>query len=373
MTSKWRNRVGNLSLAAASLLLFGTVTEGTARLLWPAAQGESCMQEHPKLFYVPMPHCTTSAKEPEGPLVSYRYNACGHRGAVACGPKPPGTLRIAGLGDSFTEGVMVAEEDTYLVRAAAAVSEAVGGPVEVHNLGVSGYDLLQYEGRLPEALALEPDAVTVGLLPNDLFHDVSESARRRLRERGEEIGIREAITERQHEHRKGLLRRARSWMRRSRAVLALQHGLFQSPSLYAALYTLRGTTGDYLSAELSPEWEERLRSTEQVLITMAGEAQRAGTPLVVIVIPQRIQVVLLGHGNAAGLDPHLPHRRVRAMGKRGGFEVVDFLVGLESVPDPGRLYYPVDGHLTTQGQRELGAFLARALVERGLLERTTGG
>jgi hypothetical protein len=104
-----------------------------------------------------------------------------------------------------------------------------------------------------------------------------------------------------------------------------------------------------------------------------AEAQRAGTPLVVIVIPQRIQVVLLGHGNAAGLDPHLLGRRVRAMGKRGGFEVVDFLVGLESVPDPGRLYYPVDGHLTTQGQRELGAFLARALVERGLLERTTGG
>lgn len=106
---------------------------------------------------------------------------------------------------------------------------------------------------------------------------------------------------------------------------------------------------------------------------MAGVARRAGTPLVVIVIPQRIQAVLVRDGNAAGLDPHLLGRRVRAMGERGGFEVLDFLVALESVPDPGRLYYPVDGHLTTQGQRDLGAFLARALVERGLLDRRTGG
>ena len=299
MASRWRNRAGNLALAATSLILFGLVAEGAARLLWPAERGESCMQEHPALSYVPTPHCERSAKEPEGPLVSYRYNACGHRGTLDCGPKPPGTLRIVGLGDSFTEGVMVAEADTYLVRAAVAVSEAIGRPVEAHNLGVSGHDLLQYQGRLPEALALDPDAVTVGLLPNDLFHDVSDSARRRLSERGEEIGTLAAIQERQYEHRKGLLRRARSWMRRSRAVLALQHGLFQSPSLYAALYTLRGATGDYLSAEFSPAWEERLRDTERVLTAMASEARRAGTPLVVIVIPQRIQAVLVGSGNAA--------------------------------------------------------------------------
>jgi len=360
-------------LAAASLFLFGLFAEGTARLLWPAVQGESCMQEHPKLSYAPIPGCTRSAKDPEGPLVSYRYNACGHRGAVGCGPKPPGTLRIAGLGDSFTEGVMVAEEDTYLVRAAAAVSEAVGVSVEAHNLGVSGHDLLQYQERLPEALALEPDVVTVGLLPNDLFHDLSDAARRRFQERGEEIGVRAAIKERQYEHRKGLLRRARGWMRRSRAILALQHALFQSPSLYAALYTRRGMTGDYLSADLSPEWEQRLRDTEAVLSSMAGEARRSGTPLVVIAIPQRIQAVLVRRGNAAGLDPRLLGRRLCAMGERAGFEVVDFLLGMESVPDPGRLYYPVDGHLTAQGQRELGAFLARALVERGLFDPAAGG
>jgi hypothetical protein len=292
---------------------------------------------------------------------------------VACGPKPPGTLRIAGLGDSFTEGVMVTEAETYLARAAAALEELAGGPVEAHNLGVSGHDLLQYQARLAEALALEPDAVTVGLLPNDLFHDVSDAALGRLEDRREEVGALEAIQERQDENRRGPRRRLRSFLTRSRAILALQHGLFQNDSLYAALYMGRGPTGDYLSTELSPAWEERLRDTERILAAMAGKARRSGAALVVVAIPQRIQAVLAGREGAHGFDPDAVGRRLRAMGERAGFDVVDFLVALRSHPDPGGLYYPVDGHLTAEGHRELGAFLARALVERGLVDTASGG
>jgi hypothetical protein len=60
-----------------------------------------------------IPNSVCVEKSPEGELMEYRFNRCGHRAGVECGPKPSGTYRIVMLGTSMTLGTPVAREKTF--------------------------------------------------------------------------------------------------------------------------------------------------------------------------------------------------------------------------------------------------------------------
>ena len=83
--------------------------------------------------------------------------------------KPPGTYRIAVLGDSFTMGSGVALEDTYHSRLERLLAEGSEGTrYECLNFGVAGYGLMNYVGTLRHrALRYAPDLILVGLTAND--------------------------------------------------------------------------------------------------------------------------------------------------------------------------------------------------------------
>ena len=72
----------------------------------------------------------------------FRINSQGLRDGEHAIPKPPGVLRIAVLGDSFTEALQVAAENAFwavLERRLAASPGLDGRAVETRNFGVSGY------------------------------------------------------------------------------------------------------------------------------------------------------------------------------------------------------------------------------------------
>jgi len=69
-------------------------------------------------------------------------------------PKPPNTLRIVAIGDSFTFGQFVNDDETYPAQLEVLLKEKLKGKynnVEVINLGVPGYDIeysiARYEKR----------------------------------------------------------------------------------------------------------------------------------------------------------------------------------------------------------------------------------
>ena len=105
-------------------------------------------------------------------------NALGMRGPEVASPKPPGTVRVLALGDSFTWGWGAAQRDTYpaqleeLLR--ARLRGGAGAPhVEVVNGGVSGYGTVQellWLDRLGPALA--PDVVVLFYYRNDFFNNL---------------------------------------------------------------------------------------------------------------------------------------------------------------------------------------------------------
>ena len=87
--------------------------------------------------------------------------------------KPEGTFRIVGLGDSFTLGYEVEQEDTFLYRLETDLKARGFERVEVVNLGVSGFGTSEELITLRhEGMAYDPDLVLLGYFVNDIQNNV---------------------------------------------------------------------------------------------------------------------------------------------------------------------------------------------------------
>lgn len=97
-------------------------------------------------------------------------NALGFRDRRLPGPKPPGTMRVVVLGDSFTQGYGVEEEQAYPRRLERLLdTREPARRHEVVNLGVPGACPLDYVAHLRDVgLGYDPDLVLVGLMANDV-------------------------------------------------------------------------------------------------------------------------------------------------------------------------------------------------------------
>lgn len=128
------------------------------------------------------------------PVGGYRLdgvstNSRGVRGASEHAVlKPAGARRIVVLGDSFTWGLGVRDEETW-----PAVLQSLQDGVEVINLGVIGYGTDQQYLRLcEEGLRYEPDLVILGFFGPDAVRNVRrfrDSAKPRFTIAGEELRL----------------------------------------------------------------------------------------------------------------------------------------------------------------------------------------
>ncbi len=142
---RWLGRLG--------LLLFGLVlamvgAELGVRMLSPRGYenilintpdfyDDSIFQADTELRQVLKPGAVALMQTPEF-RTEVRVSSLGTRGPEL-GEKAPGTLRVLTVGDSFTLGVQVDEDETFSGRLGPLLSEALGVPVEVVNGGVDGY------------------------------------------------------------------------------------------------------------------------------------------------------------------------------------------------------------------------------------------
>lgn len=99
-----------------------------------------------------------------------RVNAQGFRGPELSPTKPPGTVRVAGIGDSVMFGWGVGEEELYLARLARLLAEREPGVRwEWINSAVPGYSTpIEVEVLEDRVLRYAPDLVIVGFVPNDV-------------------------------------------------------------------------------------------------------------------------------------------------------------------------------------------------------------
>lgn len=100
----------------------------------------------------------------EGHRLTVSYNSLGYRSPEYRLERVPGTKRVVVLGDSFTEGGGVNDDEVF-----TRLLEKALGNVEVINLGVYGYNTAQEYLTLKEVgLKFAPDAAVLVVFTNDI-------------------------------------------------------------------------------------------------------------------------------------------------------------------------------------------------------------
>lgn len=87
---------------------------------------------------------------------------------VEPGPKPPRVKRVVVIGDSFTAGQGVHEDDTYPRHLARLLDVAEPGAYQVRACAIRGFDFPAIEGLIEKALEYEADLVVYGMVLNDV-------------------------------------------------------------------------------------------------------------------------------------------------------------------------------------------------------------
>jgi hypothetical protein len=128
-------------IAIATIAFIAACSEVVARVVWAEHEEDACYLSHgPKGGHF-LPNCISRTKIAEGPWVENSYNSCGYRTLEQCGPKPPGTTRIAVLGSSFSYGYAVLYKSAYITQAQQMLTRECRRPVEFQNLSVPALPL----------------------------------------------------------------------------------------------------------------------------------------------------------------------------------------------------------------------------------------
>jgi len=193
VTARARGLLQGLALAAASILCFLVLLEGVFRVAGDRLRPElatrrifdgrwttllDCYPSNPRGYFdidlrtkendtryrrlAPRRFDVIQRYHPWA--VESRYNALRFRDAPL-GPKPPGVRRVMVLGDSFTEGQGVKQQET----AVAVLGRLLDAPgrVEVRSAARRGTDFPELFGTFEEILPFEPDVVVYALVLND--------------------------------------------------------------------------------------------------------------------------------------------------------------------------------------------------------------
>jgi hypothetical protein len=112
----------------------------------------------------------------------FHTNSLGYRDVERTAHRPPGVTRIMALGGSNTFGAGVGNPETWPAQLERALAEALDRPIEVWNLGHSGYMTRQKLAQGRRALAFEPDLFVLQIYnvgPRCLLADTDHQARLR--------------------------------------------------------------------------------------------------------------------------------------------------------------------------------------------------
>ena len=146
------------------------LAEITVRVLCPQEVGPPRFAFDQTLGYIPVPGQKARRNLPGVYDFTYSNNSQGLRGSREYGPKRPGTCRVLLLGDSFTYGFGVNDDQTFAHHLEQYLRQR-NLPAEVINAGNPGKGT-DYELKVFQTMGvqLHPDLTVLCFFPND-FQD----------------------------------------------------------------------------------------------------------------------------------------------------------------------------------------------------------
>ncbi len=267
-----------------------------------------------------------------------QINSGGFRGPEVARSKPPGTVRIAVLGDSYTEAIQVPNEDTFASVAARKLAQCPllkGRRVEALNFGVDGYGTAQELLTLREKVwAYQPDIVVLAIF---LGNDV----------RNNSVSLEGNLCRPFYVDRDGKLAPAgpfedsnsfRLW-----CMARFDYRKSGLLSLVGSAWTILSTRSQRPTAELPVEaainydiykppteqtWRDAWQVTDDLVEETHREAAQHGAVFLTVTLDTSIQVwpdpkVRENFMKRIGVsDLFYPDRRIAALGDRDGFDVL---------------------------------------------------
>jgi hypothetical protein len=367
-----------LLLLEAALRMFGPILPGnynTGTFLTP----------HPVYgrFHVPGFDGWVKTREFQSRVT---INALGLRGPERSYAKPAGVRRIMVLGDSFTEAVQVAEQDSAVHRLEAALNARGPDRYEVLNAGVGGWGTGQGLVYLrDEGYRFEPDVVVVLLyVGNDIFDNsyLLQGRPKNPHEPYFTFGDDGSFEPMEFRTRKpedvsplvaSLREHTLLWNVFETGVLVKLDEGEDDSELRANRFNLNKMI--IHAVKSSDRQEEAWRTTLTLLQRVRQLGEERGFKTAVVVAPAAFQVYeadwddLLRENK---LKPDewsadLPNGVLKANAGMIGAPMLDLLPSLhEAAATADRLYYPYDKHWTAAGHAIAAREIERFLLEQGL-------
>jgi len=276
--------------------------------------------------------------------ISININSKGLRDVEHEYEKPPGTIRILGLGDSVTFGAGVAFEDTYLSQLERKLNDA-GYSVEIIKAGVNSYEFDQERTYFKEeGYKYNPDVVILGLFLNDI-REITPAEVQKEKKDTENLLKRE-VTESPPEE----LSSPKSFVDRVANICKLcEIFISQRREAYNLLY---------FSKAIEEQWTRDWPRFEERIVDFYSELKKSNIKLLILVFPETEQ---FSHSHNL---TKLPQQRLAEMAQKNDIEIIDLLPFLD-VEGFNNIYLNGDSiHPNKAGYKIVSDILYKKLLEK---------
>ncbi|MEA2604446.1 MAG: hypothetical protein QOF89_5438 [Acidobacteriota bacterium] len=363
-----------LLVAVAGLAL----AEGAVRIFWPQPAfyaSPGLFVDDPKVGHRMRPGLRGEVGNWAEFTTQVRINRLGIRGPEI-GPRRPGVRRVLVLGDSFTFGTGVEEEEAFPARLAAELTRA-GIPAEGINAGMGAYGV-------PDEVAwfenygrqLHPDLILLGIFTGNDLQDAAPDHPPIYVVHGD-------IVDEAERHRSS----TGHWLFQHSQLFALLKYSLPNPvdrALRRALHLPEPGAIRYLREEMAL-YDPRSRPAAEASGGAASEAAirhlldltRADhTRVAALLLPSALQAddrvwnrtLHQLHLAPTQVDRMLPNEIFSAALARCGVPALDLTPDLAAAIRQGEVdFFPKDQHFTAAGHRRIARDAAGFLRARGLL------
>ena len=402
-----RRRLPLLALSAATALLCLLAIDRI--VYWYFPLGRIVYRPDPVQLYGYIPGASKffiHGEENGGEWISVEINEQGHRGEDP-GPKSE-ALRVIVFGDSYVAAEYTPLEDTYPHQLAEEIGRFTGEPVEVINAGLVGAGPDQVARIMPrEIQEHEPDILVVVITSGNDFGDLIRNKLYGVDRRGEAVAKNPELGPGLRKMLEPDIFSQSGWGRLVRAAwrgtplrmeqvglahrsgppagyqdarqLLRRHQLEYGNSQIDRDPVVRNLFDDLYDADLSllphSDSARRKRLLMKIVLTeIKSIAERAHTPLLVVVVPSPVDVIENHFGLHARwsqfpeYDRRTLSQAVAEPAQALGLPVLDLFTPMRESPDPASLFFQAgNDHWNSKGQSLAAGMTASRLQDLGWL------
>jgi lysophospholipase L1-like esterase len=339
-----------------------------------------------------------------------RINSDGLRDLEHARSKPPNTVRVAVIGDSYAEAFQVPLEDAFwavMGRELEGCGSFVGKRVEVINFGVSGYGTAQELITLRQKVwAYSPDIVLLAVCTGNDITDNSRAFKKTeipyfvYRDGGQLVADNSFRDSKTFRLQSSALNRAGRWLRDSLRFVQAIHEAQLVIKTYLAERRARNN-GAPPAATASPAppptdlarseelgldnliyhepdealWKDAWRVTEGLIRMMRDEVKGKGGKFLVVTLSNGIQVHPEPKARQSFIERvgatniFYPDERIHALGEREGIAVLTLAPALQAYAEQHKVFLHGfdknigNGHWNTAGHALAGRLIAQKVCE----------